>query len=327
MPVAGLPYELVAGLPDGGPVVGPHELDGGRDREERRDVAGALPSVFVHEPRRTGAVAVPPPAHDQRLEDGLDLAASVEERGALRSVHPLVAVAGVEVGAERAQVQDDLAGGVGAVDDRDDPALAGAPEEAGHRKDDRGGRGDVADREDLRPGRDRRPDRLDERVSGIDWDGDRPPHVTRAALGADERPGAVDGAVLVIGREHLVAGPEAYRPRHGVERGGRVREEREVVRVGAHELAERGARRPHQPLATPAQEFDRLALQLALPGLIPLEHRPRARPERAVVEVDDVRPEQEEVSKRGGRGPAARDVSSQPRPRPCATRWRRSKPR
>ena len=52
----------------------------------------------------------------------------MQEATALGRAHPLVAVAGVEVGADRTQVQRDLAGCVGAVDERLDAGLAGAGE-------------------------------------------------------------------------------------------------------------------------------------------------------------------------------------------------------
>jgi hypothetical protein len=42
----------------------------------------------------------------------------------------------------------------------------------------------------------------------------------------------------------------------------------------------------------------RLALELALPFLVPLEDDARARAERAVVQVDDLRVEKEELSER-----------------------------
>jgi hypothetical protein len=43
----------------------------------------------------------------------------------------------------------------------------------------------------------------------------------------------------------------------------------------------------------PPEELDWFALQLELPGLVGLEHWPRARPKGAVIEEDDVRPQQE----------------------------------
>jgi len=46
-------------------------------------------------------------------------------------------------------------------------------------------------------------------------------------------------------------------------------------------------------------ELHRLTLELALPLLVPLEDRPRAGAERAVVQVDDVRVEKEELSESG----------------------------
>jgi len=62
-----------------------------------------------------------------------------------------------------------------------------------------------------------------------------------------------------------------------------------------------GARGAHQVGEAAAEQRDGLALELALPGLVDLEHRPRAGAERAVVEEDDVGVEQELGPQRLGR--------------------------
>ena len=57
----------------------------------------------------------------------LDLGAGVEEACPFGRQQPLVTVAGVEIGTERLEIEGQLPGGVGAVDDGEDAGLAGAP--------------------------------------------------------------------------------------------------------------------------------------------------------------------------------------------------------
>jgi hypothetical protein len=73
----------------------------------------------------------------------------------------------------------------------------------------------------------------------------------------------------------------------------------EVVGRRAHELAQLLARRGEQLGQAVEDEPHRLALELALPGLVPLEHGPWAGPERAVVQVGDVWIEKEELPHEG----------------------------
>ena len=66
---------------------------------------------------------------------------------------------------------------------------------------------------------------------------------------------------------------------------GRERDARHAHALGESLAAEERARA--------AEELHRLALELELPVLVGLEHRPRAGAERAVVEEDDVLAEEE----------------------------------
>src|SRR5262249_59697578 len=87
------------------------------------------------------------------------------------------------------------------------------------------------------------------------------------------------------------------RVRHDVDRGGRVGDEQDMGRAPADVLGESCAGRGDElRVTTPeAEEFDRLALELALKPLVLLEDGSRARAERPVVEEDDSRIEEKEV--------------------------------
>ena len=60
-------------------------------------------------------------------------------------------------------------------------------------------------------------------------------------------------------------------------------------------VGERGAGVREQAGQAARDEVDRLALELALPRLVALEHRPRAGAVRAMVQIDDVRVEEEQL--------------------------------
>ena len=64
----------------------------------------------------------------------------------------------------------------------------------------------------------------------------------------------------------------------------------------ADEGAELRARVREQLRQPAGDELHRLALELALPRLVALEHRPRAGAERAMVEKDDVGIEEKELA-------------------------------
>ena len=198
-------------------------LDRGRDRQRRGGIARPLPAVPVGE----GAVVAVAPRDHERLDPALVLRPRPEEAGALRRAEPLVAVAGVDVGAERVEIERQLARRVGAVDDRERSGRARRRADLRHREHERGRRGDVADRDRPRP----RPDRGRELVRlGVD------------ELRADELPRPRHGAVLVPRRQHLVAGLEAERADDRVQTGSRVGDEDEIVGARAEKGGQRGAR-------------------------------------------------------------------------------------
>src|SRR5581483_10224291 len=123
-------------------------------------------------------------------------------------------------------------------------------------------------------------------------------HEPRTGLLADEAPGALERAVLMVGGQHLVALAERERPDRDVQRVRDVREVRDLVGVGAQVLGEGGARLGDQPRPAPSEERDRLPFDLALPRLVAFEHHLRAGAVRAMVEVDHVGVEQELVAER-----------------------------
>src|SRR5581483_1428389 len=109
------------------PVVLLLEPDRGRDGEVGGRVARPLPTVSVRERR----AVLPVPRDDRGLDRPLCLGPGPEEPGALRRAQPFVAVPRVDVGPERLEVEVDLAGRVGAVDDEERARCAGATGEGG----------------------------------------------------------------------------------------------------------------------------------------------------------------------------------------------------
>jgi len=204
---------------------------------------------------------------------------------------------------------------VRAVDDRDEVERAGAHDDLLQRQDEPGRGGDVADvhgaRAFARVGNERRDDLA--RFAKRQWD--RRADVARACAPAGPLPRQVAGAVLEVCREHLVVRAERERAGSEVDSGRGVLDEGEVVRGAADVSGEGSPRVVEERGQAAVEEVDGLALQLALPGLVALEDRPRAGAERAVVEEGDLGIEEELASEllRGGRG---HGPSSTPSPTP-----------
>jgi hypothetical protein len=97
---------------------------------------------------------------------------------------------------------------VPAVHDRDEVERAGARDDLFQRQDEPGRGGDVADVDGPRAFARVGEERLDDlgRFAKRQWD--RRPDVARAGAVADPLPGQVAGAVLEVGREHLVVRAE-----------------------------------------------------------------------------------------------------------------------
>ena len=110
------------------------------------------------------------------------------------------------------------------------------------------------------------------------------------------------------GRQHLVTGLEPQRADDGVQTGGGVGDEDEIVGARAEEEGQRGARPGRQLVEAAGEEVDRIALELPLQLLIAGEDRRRTGAETAVVQERDPRVEQEiqvaTVSRCAGSSPA-----------------------
>ena len=188
-----------------------------------------------------------------------------------------MAVARVDVRAEPLEIERELSRHVRAVHDREHAGLARGGADLLDREHERGRRGDVADRDRLRP----RADRAGELVRlGVD------------ELRPGELPGARDCAVLVAGRQHLVLRAEAERADDGVQAGRRVRDEDEIRWVRTDKRGERRARLGQQVVEAAPEELGRVALELALQLLVAGEHGSRTGAVGPVVEVDDLRVEE-----------------------------------
>ena len=149
-----------------------------------------------------------------------------------------------------------------------------------------------------------------------------PGHHDAGARFFGDVPGDVENrVVLVVVGQDLVAQAEAERAQDRVRRAGRVRHEREVVRIGPEELAEDGARLGEEARQVARQELDRPGLEPVAPLALRLQDRPRTRAERAVVEEGDRRIERPE---RGEGRRHARIMPGTLGPWVPSTRWSRS---
>ena len=100
-------------------------------------------------------------------------------------------------------------------------------------------------------------------------------------------------------RQHLVAGLRGRRPRRDVDPAAGVRDEHEVVRIGAHVGPKSGPGLGKQAVHPPGQEEHGLALQLELPFLVALEHLARHGPERPVIQKRHTWVEEKGLAKPG----------------------------
>ena len=248
-------------------------LDRRRHCEGRCRISRALPAVPLGE-ARLGAVT---PRDDEGLDPPLVLGPGPEERGSLRRAEPLVAVAGVDVRPELLEVERQLSGSVCAVNDREHAGCARSGTDLLDRKDKRSRRGDVADRDRLRP----RADRTRELA-----------RLCVDELRSHELPGARHRSVLVARRQHLVLRAEAERADDGVQPCGGVRNEHEVLGSGADESGKRRASLGQQIVEAATEKLRGVPLELALQLLVAGEHGYRTRSVAPVVEIDDTRIEQ-----------------------------------
>ena len=119
----------------------------------------------------------------------------------------------------------------------------------------------------------------------------------RARPLGDEAPEDLQAAVLGVSEQHLVAGPSASERMTAFSAElafvAKTRSSGRRADVGGQLEPRRVEQRRKAPLER--QELDRLALELALQRLVGLEYGPRAGAERAVVQVDDARIEEEKI--------------------------------
>ena len=227
----------------------------------------------------------------------LQVAADVQERGTFRRAEPLVAVARIEVRVDCAEIERKVSRHVRAVDDRRDAALSCARAERLDRE--LHGRlgGYVAHEQCSSALGNAGPDLLDDVVGVAQRQRHGHADVSRARVRADVIPGKVEGAVFEIGTKDFVAGSEIERPGGDVHARGDIGDEDEVLRIGRDVFAQRSTRRREQAVKPAREKFDRPALELELPLLVALEDGARAGAERTVIQEDDVRIEQEVVTK------------------------------
>ena len=93
----------------------------------------------------------------------------------------------------------------------------------------------------------------------------------------------------MVRHQQFLARMESPRPQDGIDSGGGVGDEDEVLRVGADRRGQRLPRLVQERLHPPGQEPHRLRLHLPPQLRLPLEDRPGARPERPVIEQGDGR--------------------------------------
>jgi len=286
----------MATLPHLGPTVALLEGQGGRHGQPGGDVARALPlqptlqhgaaGVGVEPAVALGAGHVAPAGHGG-VQHLVVLLACVQEGTALGSAQPLVAVAGVEVGAQGVKLHLDVAWCMGAVDQGQHPQGACVGAQGRQGKDQRRGGGDVA-REDQSGA----PRHLGQQPLGeprvVQRQGNLHLSVDRSGLLANTLPGGIAGAVFVVRGQNLVAWPQVQRACHHVDAGGGVGHE-DQVRCLCPEVVRQGLAGLRQQLArAPSEKLHRVSFHLPLPVLQVLEHFARAGPERAVIQEHDL---------------------------------------
>jgi hypothetical protein len=243
---------------------------------------------MIDKGRMAGLGALPAPAYDKWLEQILTLGPGIQEAGAFGCAKPFMAVADVEVGAKRGQVEVDLARRVRAVDHGHNAGGACPAANLGNRKDQRRKGADVADRD--HPGllRNTRPQLLHDLILMFHRQMDRVVEVARAATLAVEPPGAINRTILMVRAQHLVATVEVERASHDVDAICRVRHKHEVIGAGANVLGQDRACFRQQALDPAVEKLDRLRLKRTLPGLVGFKNRTRAGAVAAVIEKGHV---------------------------------------
>jgi len=155
-----------------------------------------------------------------------------------------MAVAGVEVRAERVEVEIHVPRRMRSVDDRHEPFGPGARDDLLHGQEQPRFGGDVRDVDDPSTRGESREEPLDD--VAVERKRYLGPDVVRAGASADIAPRVVARSVLEVGRQHLLSGLEIERLGGEIDAGRRVLDECEVVRPRPQVGAELGARTREQ---------------------------------------------------------------------------------
>ncbi len=202
-----------------------------------------------------------------------------------------MAVSGVVVRAQRAEVEVKHARDVRAVDQRLDAASRQLDDQLAHRVDECRRRGDVIEEHEPCPrahrGQDARTHIARRRTRKRDLHHDG----TGAGALGSRFEGVPGGVVAVVGHEQLVARREGQTPQHRIDRRGGIRHECEVLGIGSQEGRQRGTGSIQVSLELLREESDRVRLHARAPAALCLEHGARRGSERAVVQEDDGRVE------------------------------------
>ncbi len=225
------------------------------------------------------------PAHHGSVDGFVVFGTDVEEGRTLGSAEPFVAVPRVEIGAEGVEIQRNVAGSVGAVDEGENARFSCTAAEFRQGKNQGGGGRDVAQLEHPRSGSDLSPDALDELLR-LKGQGDRHGEIAGAGTAADVMPCVVAGAVLVIGGENLVPRHQRERPGHGVDAAGGVRDVDQIFGPGSDVAGEHLSRLSQQLGGAASQKLHGVFLHRSLPFLEDGENLLRTGAEGAVVQKD-----------------------------------------
>ncbi len=254
------------GTHDPGPTVGVsglEEVDRRRHRQDGAGVVGSHPVEQQVETRAVGAVGVGPVRYDRRDDPVVAVGPDPQEAGALGSAQPLVAVAGVVGGSQAIEIDRDLARTVGAVDQGVYPALLQFGDDVGDGEHQGGRAGDVVDESESGAVGHGRRDGCRDLLRIGEGEGDAGDDDLDPGPPGDEVDGVATGVVGMVGDEQLVTGGEGEGTEHGVDAGGGVGDEDQVVGSGTEEPAQAGAGRVQQLLQVPLEEAHRVGLHAA----------------------------------------------------------------